>query len=88
MIGVSQLSRIAGGLLGIAFWISVGVVGSIAYDQGGGIGLPGFKFPRELFYAVCALFVVVSVFTTYAAYARKKQFPHDRRPPARDEDQS
>lgn len=75
VIGVSQANRIIGGLLGVAFWFAVLFVGSLAYDQGVALGVPGVKFPRLVFYALCLAFAALHGFTAFKAYARKKQLP-------------
>jgi hypothetical protein len=81
VIGISQFNRIAGGILGVVFWGAVAVIGSAAYDQGGGIGVPGFRFSRELFYGVCGLFSAFSAFSAYTAYTKrsriKRALPRD-----------
>lgn len=80
VIGISQFSRIIGGVLGVVFWIVVAVIGTSAYDAGGAIGVPGFRFSRELFYGVCAFFAAWSLFSIYTGYVRKTR---KRNAPAR-----
>jgi hypothetical protein len=87
VIGVSQFNRLAGAILGVVFWLSVAIVGTQAYEQGGGIGLPGFKFPKELFYAICALFTLLSAFTGFVAFKKRQQVPRGGRPSADDDDE-
>jgi hypothetical protein len=74
VIGISQFNRMLGGILGVIFWIAVALIGTGAYEQGGGIGLPGFRFSRELFYGICAIFALFSGFTAYMAYVKKTRF--------------
>lgn len=81
VVGVSQLSRLVGGLLGIIFWGGVAFVGSFAYDQGGGIGLPGVRFSREIFYAICAFFISASVLSTVKAWSRRGRSSRKPLPP-------
>ena len=71
VIGISQFNRILGGILGVAFWVTVGIVGSYGYDHGWKIGLPGFEFPRPLFIAMCLTFSILCAFTAYSAYAKR-----------------
>lgn len=78
VIGISQFNRIAGGILGVVFWVAVAVIGSSAYDQGGGIGVPGFRFSRELFYGICGLFAAFSAFSAYTAYTRRSRIRQAR----------
>ena len=73
IIGFSQVNRIIGGILGIAFWIGVGFVGNTAYDRGGAIGFPGLKFSREVFFVICAVFAMISGYTAIRAYVRSTQ---------------
>jgi hypothetical protein len=73
VIGVSQVNRIAGGILGVLFWTAVAIVGSGAYDKGGGIGLPGFVFPLPLFYTLCVVFALMSGVQGWRAYEKKRK---------------
>jgi hypothetical protein len=86
VIGISQFNRLIGGILGAVFWIVVAVAGSQAYDQGGGIGLPGFMFPRELFYLICVLFAAYQAYFAYRAYVKKVRAPRGGPMPPVDED--
>jgi len=78
VIGVSQLNRVAGAVMSVIFWGAVGVVGHAAYDAGHAIGVPGFEFPRPLFYAVCAGFAALHVFAA-VGYVRSKRREVERR---------
>lgn len=78
VIGVSQLNRVAGAVMSVAFWLAVAVVGHHAYDAGHAIGVPGFEFPRPLFYAVCAGFAAMHVFAAIG-YVRSKRRAVERR---------
>jgi hypothetical protein len=83
VIGISQFSRLLGGVLGVLFWLVVAIVGSFAYDQGGGIGVPGFKFPREMFYMICIVLACIHGLAAYTAWSRKAR--GSRRPPPVDD---
>ncbi len=75
IVGVSQIHRILGGILGVVFWLGIAVVGMAAYDGGHGIGLRilDLRFPRWLFLAMCLLFVGINVFVIYTAHEQKKR---------------
>ncbi len=60
-VGVAQLHRGAGSLIGLAMWTLVGLVGAEAYVRGGAIGLAGFPFPRPLFLAVVGALLAINV---------------------------
>jgi hypothetical protein len=82
VIGVSQFNRFIGGILGVIFWIAVAIIGSGAYDSGGAIGVPGFRFSQPLFYGICGLFAAFSAFSAYTAWQKKARF---KAPPPRDD---
>ncbi len=73
VVGISQLNRIVGSVLGVVFWIAVAAVGSLAYDQGGGIRLLSMEFSRSGFYLFCGAFVAFNVFNLYMALVRKRR---------------
>lgn len=73
VIGISQVNRVVGAVLGVVFWIAVAVVGTFAYDQGGALGVLGIQFSRSLFYAVCAVFTILHVLGAWTALARKRR---------------
>jgi hypothetical protein len=72
VVGLSQINRVLGAVLGVVFWIAVAIVGSFAYDQGGALGLLGMQFPRGVFYALCGTFTVLHVFGAWTALARRR----------------
>jgi hypothetical protein len=61
VVGVSQVNRILGSVLGISFWLAVAAVGQYAYNSGAKLGFPGLPFSREVFFALCAGFVFINV---------------------------
>ena len=67
VVGISQLNRMVGSILGILFWIGVAMVGSTAYDKGGGIKLVSFEFSRSAFFLFCGVFVAFNALTLYKA---------------------
>jgi hypothetical protein len=73
VIGISQLHRFAGAVLGIVFWLSVALVGTTAYDRGDAIGIGTLQFSRGLFYAICGFFVVVNVGMAVSAWINLKR---------------
>lgn len=79
VVGISQLNRLIGGILGVVFWIAIGVLGKVAYDRGGGLKLiTGTELSREMFYLLCAFFAAFSGFSAYMAYLKKTRRPVSR----------
>lgn len=78
VIGVSQINRVAGAVMSVLFWAAVAFVGNAAYEAGHAIGVPGFEFPRLLFFAVCAAFGAMHVFAA-VGYVRSKRRAAQRR---------
>ncbi len=78
VIGASQINRVAGAVLSVIFWGAVAFVGNAAYDAGHAIGIPGFQFPRPLFFVICAAFAAMHVFAGYS-YVRSKRHEAQRR---------
>jgi hypothetical protein len=74
IIGISQFNRIAGGILGVVFWITVAIIGTRAYDEGGAIGIPGYKFSQPLFYGICGVMAAFSAFAAYTAWMKRARF--------------
>jgi hypothetical protein len=73
VIGISQFNRLIGAILGVIFWIAVAIVGTSAYDQGGGVGIPGYVFPQPMFYTLCVVFGVVSAIQGLRAWGQKRR---------------
>jgi hypothetical protein len=86
VVGVSQFNRIAGSILGIAFWCAVAVVGGTAYDKGGGIQLLELEFTRSGFYFFCGAFVAFNAFNLVMALRRRRRFLSRRSSITSDED--
>lgn len=78
VIGASQINRILGAIMSVIFWAAVAVVGNAAYDAGHAIGLPGFQFPRALFFGVCFAFAAMHAFAGFS-YLRSKKHEVERR---------
>lgn len=72
IIAIAQANRIVGGALGAVFWAVVAFVGGYAYEQGGGIGIPGVQFSQPVFYLMCAAFCGMHLFTAWAALRRRR----------------
>ncbi len=73
VIGISQVNRIVGGILGVIFWVAVAIVGSTAYDKGGGIGITGWVFPQPLFYTLCVVFAAISAMNAIRAWGKRRR---------------
>ena len=73
VVVVSQVHRVAGAALGVAFWIATGILGSLAYDRGNAIGLPGLPFSRTVFFVVCVAFAGIHLYSAFAAHRRKQR---------------
>jgi hypothetical protein len=78
VVGISQFNRILGGVLGVVFWTAVAFIGLLAYDQGGAIGILDIRFPREIFVALCLLFVGIHAAGAWSAWKRKRSLPPPR----------
>ena len=85
VVGISQFNRILGSVLGIVFWIAVAVVGTAAYDKGGGIQLLSMQFSKTSFYAFCGAFVLFNAFNLVMAVRRRNRWAN-RRPTVSDEE--
>jgi hypothetical protein len=87
VVGISQFNRILGSVLGIVFWIGVAIVGTGAYDKGGGISLLSLEFSKSGFYLFCGAFVGFNVFNLYMAMQRRRrwQMRRDASPPSEEE---
>lgn len=72
VVGLGQVSRIVSSILGLAFWVLVGVLGALVYARGGAVGLASFAFPAAAFYALCGLMAVFNVFALRQALARRR----------------
>lgn len=86
VIGVSQFHRVAGAILSVVFWTAVAIVGSVGYDRGHGIGLPGLQFSRGLFLAVCGSFALLHTWAAFSAVQRKRRQAELRQRRAEEED--
>lgn len=78
VIGVSQVNRVAGAIMSVIFWAAVAYVGNEAYAAGHAIGIPGFQFPKALFFAICAAFGAMHIFAA-VGYVRSKRRAAERR---------
>jgi hypothetical protein len=81
VIGVSQINRIVGAMLGIVFWVTMAVLGHFVYAAGAGIGVPGVLFPEWVFLLVCAGFIGLQVFmirNEQARRARQRRLTEER----------
>ena len=80
VIGVSQISRVAGGVLSVVFWGIVAFVGLAGYDAGHQIGfLGGFMLPKPVFLLICAGFAGTHAFAAYAHVRSKRRAEAYRR---------
>lgn len=73
VVGISQLSRVIGAILGVLFWCAVALVGNFAYDMNGALGVGGYAFSREVFFLVCGAFALFHVATAFAAYQQRRR---------------
>src|SRR5689334_2922895 len=67
VVGLSQINRRIGAILGVVFWSLVAVVGHHAYGRGGAIGILGIKFSEGTFYGLCAALAAINVVAALAA---------------------
>ncbi len=73
VIGISQVNRVIGAILGIMFWALVAFVGSFAYDMDAALGIAGVAFSRSTFYLVCGAFAAFHVATAFVAFRAKRR---------------
>lgn len=73
VIGVSQINRILGSVLGIFFWIAVAFVGNAAYAKGAQIGLPGLPMSKPMFFGMCAVLGSFQAFNIYHGIQLKRR---------------
>ena len=73
IVGLSQVNRLMGSLLGVVFWLAMAAVGTMIYDLGGAVGIASVRFPLEGFLALCAALVLANVATGYRALKARKQ---------------
>lgn len=87
VVGISQVNRLIGGILGVVFWIAIAILGKFAYDEGGSMKLViGPEITREIFYVLCAFFAAFSGFSAYMAYLKKTRRPMSRTQSSIDEE--
>ncbi|MEL6187316.1 MAG: hypothetical protein AAFU79_22045, partial [Myxococcota bacterium] len=55
VVGVSQLNRIVGSALGLAFVSLLAFLGSQIYARGGVVGLGVFPVGQAMFYVLCGV---------------------------------
>ncbi|MCC7380597.1 MAG: hypothetical protein IT384_02110 [Deltaproteobacteria bacterium] len=72
VLGIAQINRFVGSLIGIVFWISVAILGSQAYARGGGIALVGAALPEVVFYGLCGVLIVVNAAGAFASRSRRR----------------
>jgi hypothetical protein len=85
VVTVSQFNRVVGAVLSVVFWTTVAVVGSMGYDLGHSLGLPGLPFSRPVFLAVCVGFASVHAFAAVST-VRSRRRAEERRRLLADED--
>lgn len=73
IVGLSQVNRLMGSLLGVVFWLAMAAVGAMIYDLGGAIGIASVRFPLPVFLALCAALVLANIATGYKALQARKQ---------------
>lgn len=77
VVGLSQVNRVLGSILGIAFWIVMGAVGAFIYDSGGAVGVASVRFPLPVFLGLCGLLLVANVATLVGALKRRAAQPRE-----------
>jgi hypothetical protein len=73
VVAISQVNRKLGAALGLAFWISVAVIGNQAYAMGGAIGIGGTRFSEPTFYAICAFLAAINVVAAVTSKKSRKR---------------
>ncbi len=72
VVGLSQINRLLGSILGVVFWIAMAAIGSFIYDAGGAIGIASVRFPQPVFLGLCGLLLVANLATGYNALKRRR----------------
>ena len=73
VVGLSQVNRLMGSLLGVVFWLAMAAVGTMIYDLGGAIGIASVRFPLPAFLGLCAVLALANAATGYKALRARKQ---------------
>lgn len=68
---VRRFSRTAGGLMGVAAAIGVGVWGEQVYSAGGTLGFAGTPLSREIFLLFPALWLLLELFNLWRLRRRR-----------------
>ena len=71
VIGVSQIHRTAGAILGVLMWAAVAYVGNQVYDEGHALGILSLKLARPAFLALCGVLALSHVLGAVQAHRRK-----------------
>lgn len=80
VVGISQLNRIVGSVLGLAFVLLLAVLGTQIYARGGVVGLGFFPIGQGMFYVMCgvlAAFNGVGLWIALSERARQARFRQD-----------
>lgn len=72
VVGASQFNRVVGSVLGMAFWVGIGILGHFFYARGGVIGFPGLPLSEGFFLLLCLGFFIVQVVSFRNGRARAK----------------
>jgi len=67
VVAVAQMNRLLGSIMGVIFWLAIAGLGTMVYDQGGGIGLAGMRFPQPVFYILCLILAGANAATAIKA---------------------
>lgn len=70
VVGISQLDRRIGSALGIGLWLAIAALGTLVYQQGGGIGIASIRFSQPVFYLLCGVLVVANAAALMGALRR------------------
>ena len=73
VIGIAQINRVLGSVLGVLFWIAVAFIGNDAYAKGHQVGLPGIPLSRGAFFGMCALLAGMQVVSLFHSLQQKRR---------------
>lgn len=72
VVGLSQVNRLLGSILGVIFWIVMAVIGSFIYDAGGAVGIASVRFPQSVFLGLCGLLLLANLATGFSALKKRR----------------
>ena len=63
VVGLGQVNRVIGSVLGLFFWAFIAFLGGQIYARGGAVGIVDIIFPPAVFYGLCGFMGLVNLFS-------------------------